>query len=97
MSSISNPPNNGYFARQRRLANQEAEAMRDLQRLNESQPKHQPAYTNKGVDGKKVAPMPGVIYYEEPGPVRKLLEKLKIIKPDSKRIRPTQRGTRGFI
>ena len=87
---------NDYFSRQKRLEQQQAEAMRDLLRISESEPKREQAYGRQGEGGTKTAPMPGVVY-DEGNIIDKVLDYLKI-KPRKKRFtKPQPAGRSGFI
>ena len=83
MPSISNPPRNDYFSRQKRLARQEEEAMRTILKIRDMEPKtggDGNTYERKSPDGSKPAHMPGTKMYESPNMLEKLLQMLKIKK-----------------
>ena len=87
---------NDYFARQQRLADQEEEAMRNILKIRDMEPKREQSYDRKGEGGTKTAPMPGVTY-DEGNIVDNLLDFLKI-KPRQKRFtKPKPAGRSGFI
>ena len=87
---------NDYFSRQKRLEQQQAEAMRDLLRISESESKHEQSYGRQGEGGTKTAPMPGVVY-DEGNLIDKVLDYLKIKPRKNRFTKPQPAGRSGFI
>ena len=88
---------NYYFSRQKRLDKQQTEAMRGLLKINESESKFEQSFDQKGEKGIRVAPMPGVTYYEEPNMLRKFLDYLRITPSEQRFTKPQPAGRSGFI
>ena len=72
-----------YFGRQKRLADQERDAMRNLIKIGESDFGKTKSYYHQGS-----AKMPGVTYYTPPSLLEKLLDVLKI-KPSKGKTKTT--------